>query len=221
MNALRDNGLDENTLVMFSNDNGPWYQGSRGGLRGRKGETMEGGMRVPMVARFPGQIPAGLVTNGVATSMDILPTLARLAGGAMLPGKPLDGMDIWPLFTGELPQMERYPFLFFEGWHVQCARLGRWKLHMTRYSRQAWNPDPPGGRTNLPLPRQELYDMATDPGENYDVSLDNPEVVADIRRRVEDMIVTFPEPVGTLWRDTMRRQVEYTPPGALPVERRP
>jgi arylsulfatase len=152
--------------------------------------------------------------------MDILPTMARLAG-AELPGKPLDGMDIWPLFTGELPQLERYPFLYFESWNVQCARLGRWKLHMSRYSRQAWNPDPPGGRVNLPLPRQELYDMENDSEENYDVSQDNPEVVADIRRRVEDMILTFPEPVGTLWRDTMRRQVEYSPPGALPIERRP
>ena len=80
MEAIRANGLDSNTLVMFSSDNGPWWQGSQGKLRGRKGETYEGGMREPFLARFPGVIPQGMGCMGMATTMDILPTLARLAG---------------------------------------------------------------------------------------------------------------------------------------------
>src|SRR5690348_15366289 len=96
LQALKRNGLDNNTLVMFSSDNGPWYQGSPGGLRGRKGMTYEGGVREPFIARFPGKIPAGQVCHGVTSMLDIFPTVARLTGSP-LPEKPVDGMDIWPL----------------------------------------------------------------------------------------------------------------------------
>lgn len=95
---LKKNGLDQNTIVMFSSDNGPWYQGSPGRLRGRKGSTYEGGVREPFIARFPGRIPKGTVSRGVAWTIDILPTLARLCS-APLPERPLDGIDIWPLLT--------------------------------------------------------------------------------------------------------------------------
>src|SRR5262249_31681666 len=125
-NALRANGIDHNTLVIFSSDHGPWYQGNTGGLRGRKGETWEGGMKVPMIARLPGRIPAGLVTQDMATTMDIAPTLAGLCGVA-LPPNPMDGMDIWPLMTGT-GDVKRDIFLYFDTRFLQCARLGRWKL---------------------------------------------------------------------------------------------
>lgn len=219
LRSLQENGLEENTLIIFASDNGPWYQGSAGQLRGRKGETYDGGMRVPCVARFPGRIPEGRVCRDVATTMDILPTLARVCG-ASLPGGLLDGIDIWPLLSGEMEEIERDPFLFFDGWNLQCARKGPWKLHVARYSSRAWNPSPVGGRVNLPLPRPELYNVATDLQECYDCSREHPSVASDLRERMEQMLFTFPEPVGTLWRDTIRRQVESTPAGALPIEKK-
>jgi arylsulfatase len=109
--------------------------------------------------------------------------------------------------------------LYFDGWNLQCARLGRFKLHVARYSRSAWNPHPPGGRVNLPLPKPELYDVQLDPEEGYDCARHYPEVVSDIRARMEEMLTTFPEPVQQAWSETMKRQVEHTPAGALPVEK--
>src|SRR5258706_7327196 len=119
---------------MFTSDNGPWYQGSPANLRGRKGETFEGGVREPFLARFPGRIPAGLVSTGVASTLDILPTVSRLCG-TPLPVKPLDGVNIWPLLTGDQPTVARDLLLYFDGWNLQCARSGRWKLHVSRYDR--------------------------------------------------------------------------------------
>jgi arylsulfatase len=220
LKAVDNNGLRDNTLVIFMSDNGPWYQGSRGGLRGRKGETYEGGMRVPFIARFPGRIPERSSSYGLATAMDILPTLARVAN-APLPGQKLDGIDIWPVLTKERDEMERGPFLYFDGWNLQCARLGPWKLHLSRYSDAAWTPSGPGGRINLPLPRPELFNIADDPFENYDSARTYPEIVADIRKRVESTLSDFPAPVMQAWNETMRHRVQSTPPGALPIDETP
>src|SRR5262249_14665653 len=131
--ALRRTGNDDKTLVMFSSDNGPWYQGSPGGLRGRKGSTYEGGVREPFLARFPGRITKGLVCQGVAGTIDILPTIAKLTGAA-LPKVPQDGIDIWSLLTGSQKFVEREALLYFDGWHLQCARWRQWKLHFARFN---------------------------------------------------------------------------------------
>jgi arylsulfatase len=214
-NALRANGIDNNTLVIFSSDHGPWYQGNTGGLRGRKGETWEGGMKVPMIARLPGRIPSGLVTQSMATTMDLLPTLAGLSGVA-LPPNPVDGVDIWPLMTGS-GEIRRDIFLYFDTRHLQGARLGRWKLHVSRYNSFAWTPDPPGGRLNLPLPRPELYDVVADPSESCDVASYYPDVVADIKSRMQAALPTFPDIINSAWQETFSRQVYPTPSGALPA----
>ena len=102
MQALKSAGLDSNTLVMFTSDHGPWYQGSTGGLRHRKGEIFEGGVRVPFIARYPGAIPSGQVCNSLTSSMDFLPTIAAITGAA-LPPNPMDGIDISPLLRGWQP----------------------------------------------------------------------------------------------------------------------
>jgi arylsulfatase len=216
MRTIAEKGLDDNTLVMFTSDNGPWYQGNTGVLRGRKGETYEGGVRVPCLVRFPGRIPAGVQPRGFGSFFDVMPTLARLTG-ATAPRS--DGTDIWPLMAGQASELERDLLLYFDGINLQCARMGPWKLHVSRYNSFAWTLDPPGGRMNLPLPRPELYDLESDPEESSDVAEDNPEIVARIRARMEQMLLTFPEDVIAAWRDTMRTPVEATESGALPVRK--
>ena len=214
--ALKRNGLDNNTLVMFSSDNGPWYEGSPGALRGRKGSTYEGGVREPFLARFPGRIPKGIVSKGIAGTVDILPTIASLIGAA-LPDVVLDGLDIWPLMTGKKPGIDRRePLLYFDDWNVQCARWGKWKLHFARYNSFVYGPAPTGGRVNLALRNQELYDLENDPQESYDVAAGNPEIVKDIQSRVERLLTGFPEEVGNAWRATQSRKTAPTPAGALP-----
>jgi arylsulfatase len=148
--------------------------------------------------------------------MDILPAVARLAN-APLPGTPLDGVDIWPLLTGQCDQLDRDVLLYFDSWEAQCGRLGRWKLHVSRQNTPPWTPEPKVGRMNLPLPRPELYDLEADPDESYDVAGDNPQIVADIRARMEALIATFPEQVTTAWRYTMGLAVEETWSGAWPA----
>jgi arylsulfatase A len=139
LEALKKQGLDKETMVMFSSDNGPWYQGSPGKLRGRKGTTYEGGVRVPFIARFPARIPPGRICRGIAGTVDILPTIARLCD-ARLPSKPLDGIDVWPMLCGQKPSIEREALLYFDDWNVQCARWGKWKLHMMRYNAPPYVP---------------------------------------------------------------------------------
>jgi arylsulfatase len=220
LEALKKHGIDRNTLIMFSSDNGPWYQGSPGRLRGRKGTTYEGGVREPFIARFPGRIRSGTVCRAVASTMDILPTVGRLCG-ADLPVKPLDGIDIWPLLSGRAQSLEREALLYFDDWNVQCARWGRWKLHFFRYNSAAYNPAPPGGRINLPLPAPELYDLENDQDESYDVAPENPKIAAEILGRVERLVESFPEEVRKAYRETRARQVEASAVGAVPRPKKP
>src|SRR5207248_10629772 len=101
LDAVKQAGIDDNTLVVFTSDNGPWYQGSTGNLQGRKGSTYEGGVREPFIARMPGRIPAGILCSGVSSAMDLLPTIAGLCG-ANLPVS-VDGVDILPTLVGDKP----------------------------------------------------------------------------------------------------------------------
>jgi arylsulfatase len=212
--ALKKHGLDNRTAVMFSSDNGPWYQGSAGRLRGRKGMTWEGGVREPFLARFPGRIPPGRVCDGVASTMDILPTLAGLCG-ARLPANPLDGIDIWGMLAGKRSEIEREALLYFDDVHLQCARWGRWKLHLARYNSVAYSPAPAGGRVNFRLKQPELYDLRSDLDESYDVAPENPEVVAEIRGRIDRLMVTFPEPVRRAYTESSNRATGSHAVGAV------
>jgi arylsulfatase len=215
LSALKKHGLDNNTLVMFSSDNGPWFQGSPGKLRGRKGMTYEGGVREPFLARFPGRIPKGRVCPGLGSLMDVLPTVARLCD-VPLPKNPVDGIDLWPLLTGQKQELEREALLYFDNIQVQCARLGRWKLHIARYNSATWSPAPPGGRLNLPLQNPELYDLVNDPDESYDVAVEHPEVVKDIQARVERLMAGFPEEIRQAYETTKTRSNQEPRIGALP-----
>lgn len=212
---LEAQGIASNTLVLFTSDNGPWFQGSTGGLRGRKGDTFEGGMRVPFLASWPGQIPRGRVMEGFASMLDVFPTVAALTG-APIPGNPLDGVNIWPMLAGEAETLERPPFLYFEGYFIQCARVGPFKLHFSRFNGPAFAPLPASGRVNLPLLYPELYDMEADPEEAYCVSDGNWRVVSEIRERVEQMLPSFPDQVRAAWADTNRRETSRVNAGEWP-----
>ncbi len=215
LGALKKHGLDNNTLVMFASDNGPWYQGSPGRLRGRKGTTWEGGQRVPFIARFPGRIPGNKMCQGVGSVMDILPTLAGLCG-VPAPANPADGIDIWPLISTRRPELERDALLMFDNIHLQCARWKQWKLHVARYNSAVYSPAPAGGRVNLPLPAPELYDVVNDPDESYECASEYPEIVAQIRSRIDRLMAGFPENIRKDYEQTKSRQVKPTAAGNFP-----
>jgi arylsulfatase A len=217
LQALRTKGIDSNTLVMFTSDHGPWYQGSTGGLRGRKGEVFEGGVRIPLIARYPGVIPLGQVCTSLTSNLDILPTLATLSGAA-LPPNPVDGVDITPLLRGFQTSVARDALLYFNDVELQAARLGDWKLHVTRFNTPAFTPDPAGGRVNLPLPHPELYNVTNDLDESHDRAARNMDVVASIRSRMDQLILTFPSGINDAWTDTLSHRVQNTAAGALPIE---
>lgn len=155
-------GLDQHTLVLFTSDNGP-ARGSAGPLRGRKGSTWEGGMREPCIARWPGHVPAGTSCDEVCSTMDLLPTLARLAGveGPPSPAK-IDGADITALLRGEkAARSPHQAFYYYRGNRLSAVRSGPWKLHT----------GPPGGQ------QQRLFHLGHDIGESRNVVGEHPEVV--------------------------------------------
>ncbi len=161
LDSLKANGLDDNTLVIFTSDNGPPKNtlfASPGPLRGHKGTTFEGGMREPTVVRWPGKIPAGKPNDELMTAMDLLPTFATLAGAAIPSDRVIDGKDIWPTLIGEA-QTPHEAFFYHRGNVLAAVRSGKWKLH-----------------TNKGRPTQ-LYDLESDIGEKRNVIKSNPEVV--------------------------------------------
>jgi arylsulfatase A len=216
LRTLKETGVDGNTIVMFSSDNGPWYQGSPGRLRGRKDSTYEGGVREPFIARWPGKIPSGRVSNALASMMDIFPTVTKLCGG-QLPSRPLDGINIWPLLASERDSISRPPLLYFNQWNLQCARWMNWKLHLARYNTAPYVPAPPNGVHNYILSRPELYDLNIDPDESYDVAPQRPDIVEKIRTQIDQMLPTFPEEVQRAYAEAKARKTDPSiPVGAWP-----
>ena len=215
LNQVRQSAAAHRTLVLFASDNGPWFQGSPGRLRGRKGTAYDGGVRVPCLAWMPGAIPAGRVSNALISTMDFMPTILGQASAAR-PEKSMDGIDIWPILSGRKEAIERAPLLYFDGWNLQCARYGRWKLHVARYNTPPYVAAPPVGRVNLPLTQPELYDMESDVDESYDTAAAHPEVVKDIRARMEQALAEFPEEARKAWAETMARKATITDAAAHP-----
>lgn len=169
LDRLEQLGLVEQTVVIVTSDNGPWFEGSTGGLRGRKFDTYEGGIRMPFVAQWPAAIPAGARCDEPACLIDLLPTLVRLAGGRVPADRPVDGIDIGPALRG-LPMPDREALYFFHDWTLNAVRSGRWKLHIDRQPRD------PGREHHRGLP--QLFDLESDPGETYDLADREPDVVS-------------------------------------------
>ena len=171
LKALKDTGVDENTLVLFTSDNGSQQKGSNDPLRGRKGQTWEGGQRVPCVARWPGKIPEASESSAIVSTLDLLPTFAKLAD-VPLPERTIDGHDASDILLGEEGAKSKHEaFYYYQMDQLQCVRSGKWKLHLALESKKR-NWGKPEGKT----PRQ-LYDLENDVGESTDVSSDHPEVV--------------------------------------------
>jgi len=196
MKALEKNGLEKNTLVIFTSDNGPWlnfgnHAGSTGGLREGKGASFEGGQREPCIMKWPGHIQEGTICNKLASTIDILPTLAAITNSA-LPEKKIDGVNILPLLMGDENANPRQSFLYYYRKNsLEAVRKGDWKLVFAHPGRTYIGFKPgvdgfPGG-TNENFPYEEgLYDLRRDPGERFDVKEYYPEVVAELKKLADE-----------------------------------
>jgi arylsulfatase A len=211
LRALDTTGQKKKTLVIFTSDHGPWFQGSTGNLRGRKGGVYEGGLRIPMIASMPGTLPQGRVTDALASHLDLLPTMAGLSH-AKLPARPLDGRDIWPLLSCQRDAVEREALLSFEGWNIQCARWKQWKLHIARGNTSMFMPAPAEGRINFTLRNPELYNLVDDPKESYDCAAKHPEVVATIQKSIQRQLASLPDQVKQAYRTTQQHVSTVTMP---------
>lgn len=189
--ALKEHELEENTLVIFSSDNGPWlsygnHAGSAGPLREGKGTTWEGGQRVPCLARWPAKIPPASVCNEFCSTMDVLPTFVKLAGGELPKDRILDGHDIWPLLTAAQDAKSPYTsFSYYWDFGLHAIRWGQWKLvfpHQYRsLSQPAGRDGSPAGYTSATTDLA-LYDLATDIGETKNVAGENAEIVKELEQ---------------------------------------
>ena len=180
MQLLKSLNLDNDTLVILTSDNGPWWEGSTGGLRDRKGGAgWEGGYRVPCIVRHPGRISAGIVNDAIAMNADFLPTIVRWTGGKV-PDVELDGADIASLLTIRGAPSPHDELVMFINEDVAAIRTQRWKYVVRSFYRSydATLDDPT--RTDWAV----LVDMPNDPAEAYDVSSLHPDVLADMTRRV-------------------------------------
>jgi arylsulfatase A-like enzyme len=172
LKTLRDLGLDERTLVIYTSDNGPWLsKGKNGGsakpLRDGKFTTWEGGFRMPCVMRWPGRIPAGTVCSETAATIDLAPTFAALAGADLPKGYEMDGENILPLMQGRAgAETPHEAYFYYRGNRMEAVRSGKWKLILFQGAEK--------GEPGKPL---QLYDLRADIGETTNVAGDHPDVV--------------------------------------------
>ena len=169
---LKEMGIDDNTLVIFTSDNGSRLQnqgGSNGNLRGRKGQTWDGGQRVPCIIRWPGKINGGEETDALATTMDFLPSITNLIGGE-LPSKKIDGIDMSELFFSNSNSSKRESFLYYNEDELEAIRYKNWKLHFKKEGKLI----------------NELYDLGNDIGEKVNLYNENKEIVTELSSLADD-----------------------------------
>jgi arylsulfatase A-like enzyme len=193
LDAVKRANLDNDTLVIFASDNGPWmsygnHAGSPGPFRESKGTSFEGGVRVPFLARWPGRIPKGAVGHQPVMTIDLLPTLAKLAGAPVSKERIIDGLDIWPVLTDPRTAPSPHESLYFYwGPELHAIRSGRWKLHLPHPYQSLERT----GADGLPgaFVRREialsLFDLEKDAGETTDVAGQNPAVVQRLQEYAE------------------------------------
>lgn len=189
LQKLRDTGLDENTLVVFCSDNGPWlpygdHGGSAGPLRGGKGSTWDGGMREPTIFWWPETIPASSVAADIGSTMDLMATFHSLAGLKMPTDRTFDSHDLTPVLK-QSGKSSRETFFFYRGYDLMAVRYGPWKMHLKTQSGYG-QPKPEIHEPPV------LYNLDHDPGESRDVAKDNPKIIkqiqAEIKRHQSEMV---------------------------------
>ena len=201
MKTLSEEGLDKNSLVIFTSDNGPWlnygnHAGNTGGLREGKGTSFEGGQREPCLMRWPNHIAEGTVCNKIASTIDLLPTITKITK-SKIPEEKIDGVDILPLLLGKDGANPRTNFVYYYNRNnLECIRYGKWKLVFPHKSR-SYKSNPPG-RDGFPGPTSQidvplaLYDLSTDPGETMDVQEQHP----DVMKQLETLADTYRQELG-------------------------
>jgi uncharacterized sulfatase len=204
VDALAARNLLDQTLLIFTSDNGPWHLGSPGALRGRKGQPMEGGQRVPAIASWPGHIPAGRVIAAPAMNFDLFPTILRLAGLELPRDRVIDGRDLWPLLSGASDADPHEALYFFNANVIDGARGGRWKYYRWvnlytwpvpldkpntlagRYAHGYTYTDPQTGDTaQLVTHAPLLFDVVADRNESYNVAAAHPDEAARLHDAIE------------------------------------
>lgn len=206
---LKELGIDDETLVIFTSDNGPWFDGSSGGLRGRKGETFEGGFRVPMIVRWPGTVPAETVNRNPSSNLDIFPTLMELTGLTLPSDRIIDGRDLSNEFKGAITTDPKAIY-FFHYNEVEAVRVDNWK-HIRSTNTRSWpipmdkknslfgklaggaDYKPEGSNESVPTLAKwpMLYNMDTDPQENYNLSDRKPEIQTNLNKQIENFEADF------------------------------
>ena len=176
LDALKANRLDENTVVIFSSDNGPSI-GKATPLSEAKGSSFEGGMRVPTVIRWPGKIPAGIVNDKMMTAMDLLPTFAKLAQAELPSDRVIDGKDIWSVLTEDASSPHN-AFFYFKVNRLEAVRSGKWKLHLGNENGKTGKQKRGMGSSS---PVAALYDLELDMGETKNVLEQHPEIADRLR----------------------------------------
>ncbi len=191
VNLLRRKGLDHNTVIVFTSDNGPWFEGNPGGFRGRKGQSYEGGFRVPFIVKWPGKIPAGRTSNIPMMNLDLYPTFFHLAGVGLPQDRIIDGKNAYDVFTGKQQQSPHDAIYYYHFDLLEAIRIGRWK-YVSKMNRYTW----PVTMDTAPMPNSLgakqlgnrwplLYDLENDPGESYNVISTYPEVAARLKATME------------------------------------
>jgi arylsulfatase A-like enzyme len=189
MATLKEKGLDDNTYVIFASDNGPWWiQKEHGGhaapLRGAKTSAWEGGLRVPCIIRAPGKVPAGIRSDQVMATIDLLPTLAHWAGAEVPTDRAIDGLDISDIISGKAKHLDR-PYFYYQHQELRAVRKGKWKLHLPHHpdlkviSYTKW-PKHIAPEDRVLFDDYVLYDLNKDIGETTNVAAENPEIVAEL-----------------------------------------
>lgn len=179
LDTLKRLGLDENTLVIFTSDNGANYAGSNGKLNGVKYTTMEGGHIVPAMFKWPGVIPSGQDSQATLTSMDLFPLFADIAGAQLPKDRTIDGKNILNILRGQSQTSPHEVLYYYNGTNLQAVRKGRWKLHLPRTiaDQPFWHENSKGRRIHTELDHVLLFDLANDRGEKNNVAEQYPEIV--------------------------------------------
>ena len=194
LDAIKRTGVDDNTLVIFTSDNGPWltfgdHGGSAGPLREGKGTMFEGGYREPCVMRWPARIPAGTSSDALTSTIDLFPTICNLIGAGVPDDRIIDGKDILPLIIGESDKSPHEVFYCFHDGNLKAVRNERWKLILPHHYRTLAGGEPGSNGKAGKLKRASigirLYDLDNDLGETTDVAAEHPKVVRRLYAHAE------------------------------------